>query len=416
MENALAPARRYPGWRIVAALGVTTIVSYGTSQYLFSLLVEPVRAEFGATRATLGLTYALGTLVAGIVGLLLGPILDRWGARVVLACGSLISAATLVGVARATGVASFVTVWAVGTGIGAALTWYPVTFTVVANWFDRERHVALARLTFAGAFSSTIFYPLAGALIAHYGWRDAVLVMAAIQAAVAFPLHAAFVRRRPEDLGLHPDGASQASTWHPESGVAARDALRTVAFWLVTIALGCGAFASTAVLVVHVAFLISRGYPVATTSLVVGLLGLAYLPGRWLFGRLAPHVALSRLLAATLALAAVAVALLAAERGIGSVVAYVLIFGIAYGALAPLRGALVAARFGRRAYGTIIATQGLAIALASAGGPIALGVVADRRGYATALWYAVAACAIGAFVAALADDTKGSVSSRNSAG
>lgn len=258
-------------------------------------------------------------------------------------CGSLISAAALIGIARSGDAASFTAIWALGTGIGAALTWYPVTFTVIANWFERDRALALARLTFAGALSSTIFYPLAGTLIAHLGWRHAVLVLAAIQLLVALPLHVAFVRRRPEDLGLYPDGAAQASGAHPESGANAREALGSSAFWLVTAALACGAFASTAVLLVHVAFLIARGYPVAQASFIVAVLGLAYLPGRWLFARLAPHVALARLLAGALALAGAAVAALAGERGLGWVLAYVLVFGIAYGALAPVRGALVAA-------------------------------------------------------------------------
>ncbi len=393
-------SRDYFGWRMVGALGATTIISYGTTQYLFSLLLEPVRAEFGASRATLGFAYAAGTLIAGVVGVLLGPLLDRWGARAVLALGSLMCAATLIGIARAGDAAVFVATWAAGTGIAAALTWYPVTFTVIANWFDRDRSRALARLTFAGALSSTIFYPLAGTLVARLGWRHAVLVLAAIHLLIAFPLHLAFVRRRPEDLGLHPDGAAEASAWHPSSGASAREAVRSPAFWLVTGALACGGFATTALLLVHVAFLVGRGYPAAQASFIVGVLGLAFLPGRWLFGRLAPHVSPTRLLTGALALAGAAVATLAGERGLGWVLAYVIVFGLAYGALAPLRGALVAALFGRRAYGTIIAAQGAVIAVASAAGPFAIGAIADRRGYAVALEYAVAALACGALIAA----------------
>ena len=68
------------------------MISYGTTQYLFSLLIEPVRAEFGVGRATLGIAYAGSILVAGAVGIALAPALDRWGARWLLAGGSLISA------------------------------------------------------------------------------------------------------------------------------------------------------------------------------------------------------------------------------------------------------------------------------------------------------------------------------------
>jgi MFS family permease len=360
-----------------------------------------VRAEFGITRATLGAAYGLGILIAGGAGLALAPSLDRFGARWILTVGSLVNAATLGALALAPTGTAFVAEWAIGTGIGAALTWYPVSFTVVANWFHRDRARALARLTFWGAFSSTVFYPLSALLIAHDGWRGALLALALVQLAICVPLHALVVRRHPEDSGLHPDGADTAPEAGPLAGVTARQALRTAAFWLVTAALALAAFASTAVLVVHLAFLISRGYAASLVASIAALLGLAYIPGRWLFGRLAHRVPLGRLLAATIALEAVAVAILASERNLGWVAIYVVAFGMAYGAMAPLRGALAGALFGRRAYGTIFAVQGVAISLAAALGPVVLASVADLHGYGAALWCAVAAFGAGAAVAAV---------------
>ena len=92
---------------------------------------------------------------------------------------------------------------------------------------------------------------------------------------------------------------------------------------------------------------------------------------------------------------------LARERGIAWVALYVCTFGMAYGAMAPLRGALVAALFGRRAYGTIFAAQGVGVALAAAAGPLALASLADAHGYGASLWCAALALALGAAVAAV---------------
>jgi MFS family permease len=125
-----------------------------------------------------------------------------------------------------------------------------------------------------------------------------------------------------------------------------------------------------------------------------------------LFDRLAALVALPRLLAGAIALEALAVALLSAQRGLAWVLAYIIAFGVAYGAMAPLRGALIASLYGRRAYGTIIAAQGVALAVAGAAGPAALGAVADHAGYGAALWSAVAALVLGAAVASIAAQTK----------
>src|SRR5665213_1594195 len=267
--------RFFYGWAIVAALGVTTIISYGTNQYLFGLLVDPVSREMGWSAASIGLAFS------GLGGLAFGRVLDRLGARLLLSLGSLITGGSLLLLAHVHSLLLFDALWTGGIGLGSALTLYPVTMTVVANWFDRRRMRALAALTFMGAFSSTLTYPIAGLLIARLGWREAVAILGVVQLLVAFPLHALIVRRHPEDVGLFPDGAASAGASTPESGVAFRPAMRSAAFWLPTIALALAYFSSTAILLIHVAYLIARGYTPAYAAAMLGLFGIAYLPGRW---------------------------------------------------------------------------------------------------------------------------------------
>jgi MFS family permease len=90
--------------------------------------------------------------------------------------------------------------------VATALTLYPVTFTVVANWFVQRHGAALALLPLVGGLASPIFIPLAGFLMAPLGWRGTLVVMGLIQLLIALPLHALLVRRHPEDLGMWPDG------------------------------------------------------------------------------------------------------------------------------------------------------------------------------------------------------------------
>ncbi|MBV9439476.1 MAG: MFS transporter, partial [Candidatus Eremiobacteraeota bacterium] len=274
------PARFFYGWVIVAALGATTILSYGTNQYLFGLLVDPVSRELGWDKASIGLAFSGVVLVSGLAGVVSGRLVDGFGARLLLAAGSSITGASLLLLSRAHALTAFDLLWTFGIGAGSALTYYPVTMTVVANWFDRRRTQALSLLTFMGAFASTLTYPSAGFLIARFGWRETLVILGIVQLLVALPLHALVVRRHPEDYGLHPDGAPQAGASTPQSGVALGAALRSAAFWLPTIAISLAYFASTAVLFVHVAYLIARGYAPSFAAALVGLFGLAYLPGR----------------------------------------------------------------------------------------------------------------------------------------
>ena len=377
---------------------MTTIVTYGTSQYLFGLLVDPVARDLRMDRASIGLAYSGVVLVGGFAGLVVGPALDRFGARALLSAGSLVCGFSLLAIARTHDALAFTLLWALGMGAGTALTYYPVTMTVVANWFDRGRTRALGVLTLMGAFSSTIAYPIAGALIATLGWRDAVTMLAFAQIAITLPLHAFVVRRHPEDLGLFPDGTPHAGASTPQSGVPFVEAMRSAAFWLPTLAIALAYFASTAVLLEHVAYLIHAGYAPQSAAALVGLFGLAYLPGRWLVTWGAERFGTTPLFAATFAIEALGVALLAIVPTLPGVIAYVCTFGAGYGATSPLRGALMAQRFGRRAYGATLAAQGVPIGIVAALGPIVTGHLIDAVGYRAAFAGCVAAFALAAMV------------------
>jgi MFS family permease len=389
------------GWIIVVALGVTTIISYGTTQYLFGLLIDPIAREFGWSRAAIGAAYSGTVLVSGFAGLGLAFALDRLGARALMSLGSIVSGVSLLLLAHVQTLTQWGLLWTLGLGLGAALTQYPVSFTVLANWFDRRRPHALSVLTFMGAFASTIFYPLAGFLIVALGWRSALHVLAGMQLLVALPLHAVILRRHPEDVGLHPDGAPARGRSTPQSGVTLRAAMRTTAFWLLTGAIALSFFASTIVLTEHIAYLIALGYAPAFAASLAGLFGIAYLPGRWFVAHASGKVPLAVLFAIVFGAEALGVALLATLHALAGVIAYVLTFGAAYGATAPLRGAIVAERFGRRSYGAIIAAQGVPIGVLAALGPVVAGRLIDVAGYGPALWCCVGALTVAAVVVAV---------------
>lgn len=370
---------------------MTTIISYGTSQYLFGLLVAPISHELGWSNAAIGAAYSGTVLVSGLAGVALGRALDRFGARVLMSLGSVLSGLALLALSRVHTLVAFDLLWAIGLGVGTALTYYPVSFTVVANWFDRRRAAALSLLTFLGALASPIAYPLAGWSIAAFGWRETLVLLGCVQLCIAFPLHALVVRRHPEDLGLHPDGAREAGSWTPESGAGFSRAARSASFWLLTGALSLAYFGSTVILLEHVAYLIARGIAPPLAATIVGLLGIAYLPGRWLIAILGARVKTATLLAAAFVLEGAGVVLLIYSRDVAGAVAYIALFGIAYGATAPLRAAIVAERFGRHDYGTIFAGQNAIVAIASALGPIVAGRIIDVAGFSAAFLVCIAA-------------------------
>lgn len=379
----------YEGWRVVTALGVVTVIAYGCSQYLFSLIVRPIASDLGWSHAQIDGAYSWGLAVSAVAGVPIGALCDRYGARGLTAAGAAVLAASLAALTQVTTPLQFELTWGAGIGIGTALTYYPVSFTAVARWFRAERPRAFSRLTFIGAFSSTIFFPLTGVLIARFGWREALWLLAGVNLLVALPIAVATVRSAP----------TASAPGDAEQSLSAGAAMRTLPFWSLTAALAVGYLASTVILAEHIAYLVSRGYQAVTVASVAGLLGVAYLPGRWLAGLGARRLAPNRLLAAVLVAEALGVAALAAQRSWGGVILYVAIFGAAYGAMAPVRGGLVAHFFGASSYGRITALQNLPVALGAAAGPVVAGFVIDRAGYPPALAGCIAAFLIAALLA-----------------
>ncbi len=370
-------------------LGITTIISYGTTQYLFGVLVVPVSTTLHGDRASLSSAYALGLVFAGVLGVPIGSLVDRWGARLLMTVGSAIAGFSLIGLAFVHTLFQFSLLWAPGIGLAMALTFYPVSFTVVANWFERKRGTALAILTLVGGLSSPLCLPLESALLAQFGWRTLLIVLGVLQLAIAMPLHSFWLRRHPEDLGLVPDGKRPlpSASPGPLAGITLREALQTPAFWLLTLAFSFTMLGSTVIQVHQIPALIERGYDPVLAASVAGGLGLASLPGRYIFNLLSERMMPQTLLWGSVAAQAVGMAILILAPSVPWLIVYVVIYGAAYGAISPLRGSVMAAHVGRRAYGSILAFQGISIALCSGLGPVAAGwLYDDLHSYTLAFW------------------------------
>ena len=388
----------YYGWVLAVALGITTIVSYGTTQYFFGVLLVPMQHDLHWTRAQLSGALAAGLVIAGLLGVPVGGLVDRRGARLLMSAGSLLGGASLLLLSGVRELWQFYVLWAGGLGVAMALTFYPVSFTVVTNWFHRRRGTALAVLTLIGGLASPIYVPLAGLLVAHAGWRMTLFLFGVTQLVIALPLHALLVRRHPEDRGLVPDGGQPGdAAVGREHGHALREALARPAFWTLTAASGLGLFAHSAVLAHQVAFMIGRGFDPVFSATLAGLVGVASLPGRVVLNLLSDRLGPQGVLAAcTVAMAAGGVLLIQATSALW-LWAYVLVYGSAFGALSPLRASTMADHFGRRAYGAITAVSGVPVALLGAAGPLVVGWLFDRSGrYEPAFWLVVAAFAVSA--------------------
>jgi len=178
-----------------------------------------------------------------------------------MVAGNIVGGLVLIALSAVREVWQFDALWGIGLGLATALTFYSVSFTVVANWFHRRRGSAMAWLTTIGGLASPVFIPLIGWLVPRYGWRETLVLLGLAQLAIAAPLHAVLLRRHPEDLGLRPDGQtaldlppSARAEVSSISGVTLSRAVANPVFWALTVAGGLEQLAAMVVAVHQIPF------------------------------------------------------------------------------------------------------------------------------------------------------------------
>lgn len=392
--------RVYYGWWMVAGLAVTELISWGVLVYAFSVLVVPMRAELGWSTAQLNGAYTTGMVVSGLVAIPVGRWLARHGARGVMTAGSLLGVAALWGWAHAHSLVTFYAAFVLA-GLAMAATLYEPAFAVTAAWFSRHRARAVLLLTIAGGLSSTVFIPLTGVLVGTYGWRTALLLLAAALGLVTVPLHAGLLRRWPSDVGAHPDGRP-ADTRAP-AGPDERSPAGHAGFRWFTLGLVSHTAGKLAVTVILVAYLTDRGYPLPQAALAAGAVGAFQVLGRLACTAIRQWFPAQRTTVLLFVAQAVALPVPLLTTGhtpaaTGAIITLVVFFGLGYGLPDLLRGTLLADHYGPRHYPRINGILAIFVVAARAAGPLlaGLGVIAFG-GHSATLVGAAVLTAIGAY-------------------
>lgn len=399
----------YYGWPMLIGVSAAQVVSWGILYYAFSVFVTPMAAELGWSALALNGAYSLALLCSGLASVPVGRWVDRRGARALMTAGSIMGTLLLVAWARVSSLAGFYLVMA-AIGLVSAAVLYEPAFALVAVWFRRQRGRALTVLTFFGAFASFVFIPLSAWLVEGLGWRRALLALAGILAVTTIPPHALLVRRRPQDLGLLPDGAAAtdegaAARARPEVSVATGEALRDPGFWWLTLAFAASMMVTVANTVSIIPYLIEQGRSPGFAAQVAGLFGLMTLAGRLLIGPLGDRISRRLISAGLIAMQMAGLAVLAvAPTTMGSLAAIAL-FGAGAGTLTIMRAALLAEHYGPANYGSISGAQNVAITAARTAGPVGAGALAGAMGgYGAALWTLVGILGLGLVAVLLAGE------------
>jgi MFS family permease len=373
----MSAAHRDPFLLAVCALGIAQITVWGTSYYCLGVLANPIVADTGWSRGFVYSGFTVAVLAMGAISAWAGRAIDRHGGRAVMIAGTVMVSAGLYALSLARSEGAWLAAWAF-LGLGMRLSLYDAAFAALVQVVPSRGRIAISYLTLWGAFASTVFW-----VVGHYfneavGWRQTLVLFAAINLAVCLPLNwIALARREADRKTPEATATAPAADRAPLQG-----GQRAVALALFAVVMSLNSFVFGVVAVQLVPLLESAGLAVAAVVWVASLKGFAQFGGRVVeivFGRNLHPMTVARI--AIGILPATFLLLPVSGGSLAVIVTFTLLMGASQGVVTIVRGAVPLALFGPQGYGAVLGLLATPTLIVNAASPTLFALIVDHWGW-----------------------------------
>jgi MFS family permease len=351
------------GWVMVTAAFAAMFTSFGIA-YSFGAFLEPMAEEFGASRGTTSVFFALTSLTYFGLGALSGVAVDRYGPRRVLMVGGIALGAGLTATSQAGELWVGLVTYGLGVGIGVACAYVPMV-AVVSGWFERRRTLAVGVAVTGIGLGTLIVAPLAAALIGELGWRNTHLLLGVAGAAVLV-VCGLVVARPPVQTG--------------PAALTLGEAVRNRDYRRLYLAMGLLAVALFVPFVHLPGYAEAAGVDEVAAAALVGVIGAASIAGRLVLGAVAARTGPLRAFQGCFLAIGSSFVLWLVGGGYGVLVAFAVVLGVGYGGFVAIGPAVVADRFGTTRLGGLLGFLYTSAGIGSAVGAPLAGVAIDASG------------------------------------
>ena len=384
------------GWRMIAIGSALRVLGGGLYYYGFSVFFLPLSQDLGLNRAATSLVFSLARAQGAFESPVAGYFLDRYGPRPLI-----LTAIVLTGIGHMllSGVHSYAMLIIVYMGL-VSLSFHAGFMDapmVIANtWFIRKRTMAMAVISGSIGLGGFLLTPLLSYAIHAWGWRRAAFINGIAFLLIGLPI-ALFVRRSPESMGLRPDGDAPSPIGsglataddkipREEVNFTLADAMRTSAFWLLTIATGLRIVALSAINVHYVPMMVWKGMSERHAAFLLGAQAFMGLPSHVLFGWMADRVDKSKLMAVCMLAAVVGIVFLIYAESEWQIWIFLPLFTVVESTF-PVNWSAVGEFFGRKNFAKIRGTMSFVQTWGGVIGPVTAGAIYDgTSSYAHLLW------------------------------
>ncbi|MGE8620054.1 MAG: MFS transporter [Achromobacter spanius] len=364
-EQAASPDKAHG---LVTALGIGQICSWGSLYYSFPLIAEAMGAELGWSKPDLYGAATLGLMLAALAAYPVGVAVDRGYGRWVMGLSSLAAGGLLLLWSQVTSLLAFYVL--VG-GIGAlqAATLYEPAFAVVARRVGPgHSRAGITALTLWGGFASTVFIPLVQWLLNHWGWREALMALAAVNVLICASAYMLFITPARD---AKPASDVTPAEERERNRLAVREALHRPVFWALLVSLTAYAAMFSAFTFHMYPLLRERGIDTASVVQAIALIGPAQVAGRIVISVFAARASMRAVGTAVVTIFPLAFGALAFLRAdFLTVAAVCVVYGGANGIFTIVRGMVVPEMLSRHAYGAINGLLTVPMTFARAAAPV----------------------------------------------
>jgi MFS family permease len=401
----LIGGRIFYGWWILALGSVLTAVGMGILYQGFSVFFLPLKRDLALSSAAVSLLYAAARLEGGAEGPLIGYLIGRFGPRAVILFGATLAGVGFILLSTVQSFLGFFLIYIFVVALGNNAGFYHPVSAAVNAWFIRRRGVGFAVISAASNIGGMVIAPILSYLILSYGWRTGAVISGIAILVVCLPA-ALPMYRSPEVLGLCPDGqpAPGKGDCAPdvpqpaaiEANFTVREALRTVKFWVLTMAITLRVMVTTALVVHLVPVVVWKGRDEVTGAYMVSLysfgtilmaLALGWWGDRW-----------SKPLLSGFGLLPVVAGMVGLIFSSSNLSLYLFPIGLAVAmGTIPINWAQIGDYFGRQSYATLRGVMGVSYGLAAFISPIFAGWIFDRTGSYAIVFLSFSAILLAAF-------------------
>ena len=358
--------RLYYGWVVVGVVALVGFAQSADTLPVLSVFLKPITEDFGWSRSVFTGAITIGTFLGGLLALGVGPFLDRFGGRWTLVVAFVILGGTLVLLAEIDRLWQFYALLILARGVAMGIIGLSLQ-VIIPKWFVSKRGKAAAlggMGNIAGNTATPLYVQL---LISLAGWRLATATTGIVVWVLSILPVALFLRRRPEDLGLLPDGAAPPPTHQQqtsaglshlresglETSLSLRQVLHQPSFYFLTTAVGLMTFVIPALNLHTVAYFTDQGISSGIAVSALALISLAGAPGALLSGYLADRYSARKILTIDVLLVATSFALLLVARSPAVALLWGLYLGLVRGGMHILQQVIFADYFGRDNLGAV---------------------------------------------------------------